>query len=63
MAKQAHSHQRTKARTTKLVYETVRDIRNEVSRLCTALEALPPTQQVAETLIEAKATLRRICQL
>ncbi len=63
MAKQPHSHQRTKARTTRLVYETVRDIRNEVTRLCVALEALPPAQLVNETLIAAKAALGRICRL
>jgi len=45
------------------VYQTVRDLRNEVTRLCAALEALPPTQLVTETLIEAKSALGRIRRL
>src|SRR6266850_490793 len=42
-------------------FETIRDLRNEVIRLAAALEALPPSKLVNETLAEAKAALGRIC--
>jgi hypothetical protein len=43
-------------------FETTRDLRNAVIRLAAALETLPPTNSVNETLAEAKAALGRICR-